>query len=49
MRCDSAPLRWIQAIYNESRPIEEVLARMQAYKDSRNPREQVCLVLVRAE
>lgn len=30
-----------QAIYNEQRPIDEIIARMQAYKSSSNPREQV--------
>lgn len=30
-----------QAIYNESRPIEEIIAHMQAYKSSSNSREQV--------
>ncbi|PNH04056.1 CCR4-NOT transcription complex subunit 1 [Tetrabaena socialis] len=31
---------YFQAIYNESRPIEEIISRMQAYKSSPNPREQ---------
>jgi CCR4-NOT transcription complex subunit 1 len=31
---------YFQAIYNESRPIDEIISRMQAYKASPNPREQ---------
>ncbi|KAG2431214.1 hypothetical protein HXX76_009742 [Chlamydomonas incerta] len=31
---------YFQAIYNEQRPIDEIIARMQAYKSSSNPREQ---------
>ncbi|KAG2489762.1 hypothetical protein HYH03_011713 [Edaphochlamys debaryana] len=31
---------YFQAIYNEQRPIEEIIARMQSYKSSANPREQ---------
>ncbi|GIL66130.1 hypothetical protein Vafri_19725 [Volvox africanus] len=31
---------YFQAIYNEARPIEEIIVRMQAYKSSLNPREQ---------